>query len=338
MLSKSAFVSRKLVAQVGATRWLSRSVQSKARSFQLNTGARIPAIGLGTFQDPDQQEDAVAGALQLGYRHIDAARVYDTELQVGRGIKKSKVPRDEIFVTTKLWSNCHHPDDVEPALDESLRDLQLDYIDLFLIHYPCTFKRGPVRFPREDASGYMIMGDTSYIDTWGAMEDLLKTGKVKAIGMSNFSKSEMQNVLKHCKIAPAVHQMELHPYLAQHSFVEWHKEQGIQLIAFSPFANQNTFYKHGQSMPQLLDDPVLHEIGKKYSKSAAQVVLAWGISKGRCVIPKSTIPWQQEENLAGDFELEKVDIERIDALDKQLRFNFKDLNYGWKLYSDLEGV
>lgn len=153
--------------------------------------------------------------------------------------------------------------------------------------------------------------------------------------------------------------MELHPYLAQHSFVGWHHQEGIQLIAFSPFANQNTFYKHGQSMPQLLDDPVLHSIGKKYSKSAAQVVLAWGISKGRCVspkasisvedimltprfdlqvIPKSTIKWQQEENLASDFELEETDVEKIDALDRQLRFNYKDLNYGWKLYSDLEGV
>ena len=138
---------------------------------------------------------------------------------------------------------------------------------------------------------------------------------------------------------PAVHQLELHPYLAQHAFTDWHLEQGIQMIQFSPFANQNTFYKHGQDMPKLLQDPILHDIGAKYGKSAAQVALAWGISKGRCVIPKSTVPWEQEQNLRSDgFELEVEDVERIDGMDKKLRFNLKGLNYGWKLYSDLEGV
>ncbi|EME77366.1 uncharacterized protein MYCFIDRAFT_191497 [Pseudocercospora fijiensis CIRAD86] len=308
-------------------------------TFTLNTGAKIPAIGLGTFQDPDEQEDAVATALKVGYRHIDTARVYDTEKQVGRGMRKSGVPREDIFLTTKLWSNSHHPDDVEPALNDSLADMQTDYLDLLLMHYPCSFQRGPNRFPREDASGEMLMAEGhDYVDCWKAMEELLKTGRVKAIGMSNFSKEEMETILEKGSVVPAVHQMELHPYLAQHSFTAWHREHGIQLIQFSPFGNQNTFYKHGQSMPKVLEDAVLHEIGRKYSKSAAQVALAWGISKGRCVIPKSTIPWQIEQNLDSDFELAAEDMARIDAMNKKLRFNLKGLNYGWRLYSDLEGV
>lgn len=293
------------------------------KSFTLNTEDHIPGIGLGTFQDPDQQEAAVASALSLGYRHIDTARVYDTERQVGQGLRKSGVPREEIFLTTKLWSNSHHPEDVGPALNESLDDLKTDYVDLFLMHYPCTFKRGSARFPREDASGDIILGETTYIDTWKAMEKLLSTGKVKAIGVSNFSKGEMENLLHHGNVVPAVHQMELHPCLAQHAFTEWHQDRGIQLIQFSPFANQNTFYKHGQKMPKLLDDPMLRDIGQKYAKTAAQVALAWGLTKGRCVIPKSTVPWQQEENQQSDFELDAEDIARVDAMDKKLRFNYK---------------
>ncbi|GIZ37527.1 hypothetical protein CKM354_000097200 [Cercospora kikuchii] len=318
---------------------LSQSSRYHVKTFKLNTGAEIPCIGLGTFQDPEQQEDAVASALKLGYRHIDTARVYDTEKQVGAGIRQSGIKREEIFLTTKLWSNSHHPDDVESALDESLEDLRTDYVDLFLMHYPATFKRGKARFPREDASGDMLMGETNYIDAWLAMEKLLVTGKVKAIGMSNFSRAEMENVLEKGNVVPAVHQMELHPYLAQHDFTAWHKPHDIHLIQFSPFANQNTFYRHGQNMPKLLQDPILHDISQKYKVSAAQVALNWGISKGRCVIPKSTVVREQEENLRSvEFELSEEDIRTIDAMDRKLRFNYKGLNYGWKLYSDLEGV
>ncbi|PPJ57392.1 hypothetical protein CBER1_01393 [Cercospora berteroae] len=358
MLIRGRPVARAITRRLPGLWHFSQSSHYHVKTFKLNTGAEIPYIGLGTFRDPDQQKDAVASALKLGYRHIDTARVYclfplllkirvlltgtpsyDTEKQVGAGIHKSGIKREEIFLTTKLWSNSHHPDDVEPALDDSLEDLRTDYVDLFLMHYPATFKRGKARFPREDASGDMLMGETNYIDAWLAMEKLLKTGKVKAIGMSNFSRGEMEGVLEKGNIVPAVHQMELHPYLAQHDFTAWHKQHNIQLIQFSPFANQNTFYKHGQNMPKLLQDPVLHEIGKKYGKSAAQVALSWGISKGRCVIPKSTIAREQEENLQSvDFELNKEDIQRIDAMDRKLRFNYKGLNYGWKLYSDLEGV
>lgn len=172
-----------------------RSVATRATSYTLNTGANIPALGFGTFQDPDSQEETVSRALRKGMRLIDIARVYNVEEQVGRGIKKSGVPREDIFVGTKLWCNDYHPEDVERAVDDSLRDLDTPYVDLLLMHYPCTFKPGPDRFPRND-EGRMIAGETTYLDTWKAMEKLTKTGKVKAIGVSNFSKGEIETLLK----------------------------------------------------------------------------------------------------------------------------------------------
>lgn len=172
-----------------------RGIATRQTRHQLNTGASIPAIGFGTFQDPDAQEDAVSRALKAGLRLIDTARVYDVEKQVGQGIKKSGIPREEIFLGTKLWCNNYHPDDVEKALDESLTDLDTPYVDLLMMHYPCTFARGEDRFPR-DGNGKMILGKTTFVDTWKAMEKLVKTGKVKAIGVSNFSKGELETLIQ----------------------------------------------------------------------------------------------------------------------------------------------
>ncbi|KAI8307467.1 hypothetical protein K4K59_010837 [Colletotrichum sp. SAR11_240] len=171
----------------------------KGRTVTLNTGQILPSIGLGTFQDPDEQEMSVYTALKNGYRHIDTAHNYGTEEQVGRGIRRSGVSRDEIFITTKLWCNSHHPDDVEPALDDSLRDLGVDYVDLYLMHYPCAFKRGPDFMPM-GPDGKIIPDSTDFVDTWKAMERLLLTGKVKAIGVSNFSQLELERILKECSV------------------------------------------------------------------------------------------------------------------------------------------
>lgn len=176
-----------------------RTISTRSSRHTLNTGAKIPSIGFGTFQDPDAQVDAVSRALKAGCRLIDTARVYDVEKQVGQGIKESGVAREEVFVGTKLWCNYFHPDDVEAALDDSLRDLDTPYVDLLMMHYPCTFARGEDRFPR-DANGKMIAGKTTFVDTWKAMEKLTSTGKVKAIGISNFSKGEIQQLLDKCDV------------------------------------------------------------------------------------------------------------------------------------------
>ncbi|OJD32143.1 aldehyde reductase [Diplodia corticola] len=319
-----------------------RSVATK--TYTLNSGAKMPAIGFGTFQDPDAQEAAVCTALKTGYRHVDTARVYDTEIQVGKGIKRSGVPREEIFLTTKIWCNSHHPDDVEPALDASLRDLDTPYVDLFLIHYPCTFARGEDRFPRDQVTGKMSMGETTYVDTWKAMERLLGTGKARAIGVSNFSKGEIETLLREGSVTPAVHQMEGHPYLQQKAFNAWLRSKGILVTQFSPLGNLNSFYREASwskpesHMDRIIDHPVLQELATKYRKSPVQMALAWGVNCGRSVIPKSVIEWQIKQNLESDFEIEDEDMHRIADMDIKVRFNDPSEDYQWRLYSDLEGV
>jgi len=306
------------------------------KTFKLNTGAQIPALGLGTWQDAEAQEAAVLAALRAGYRHIDTARIYGTEKAVGKAIKQSGVPRNEIFITTKLWNNKHHPDDVGPALQESLDDLGVEYVDLFLMHWPVAFKCGDEMFPK-DKDGNVITDDIDYVDTYKAMEKLLKDGKVKAIGISNFAKKEVERVLQHADVVPAVHQMELHPWLQQKEFMDFHQEKGIHVTQYSPFGNQNEAYGGRDEHGQLVNDKTLVEIGKKYGKSSNQVALAWGIAHGRSVIPKSKSPERIAQNFDIAFTLEKTDIEQIDKLDKKVRFNDSSDSFGYNFYTDLDG-
>ncbi|KAE8372593.1 NADP-dependent oxidoreductase domain-containing protein [Aspergillus bertholletiae] len=303
--------------------------------FELNTGAQIPAIGFGTWQDAEAQENAVAEAIKAGYRHIDTARVYGTEKAVGKAIKKSDVPREELFVTTKLWNNKHHPDDVAQALQDSLNDLDLEYVDLYLMHWPVAWQRGDELFPKENGKPAVI--DVDYVDTYKAMEKLLSTGKVKAIGVSNFSKAEMEHLLKNTSVVPAAHQLEGHPWLQQRSFVDWHKERGIHVTHYSPFGNQNELYSRDGTIGKLIDDPVLVEIGKKHNKSSAQVALAWGVTQGHSVLPKSKTPSRIRDNLAGDFKLSEEEMKQVQGIDKKLRFNDSSSDFGRDFFSDLDG-
>lgn len=305
-------------------------------TFTLNTGAKIPAIGFGTWQDKEAQENAVSIALKAGYRHIDTAHIYGTELAVGKAIKNSGIPREEIFLTTKLWNNAHHPDDVEKQLDASLQALGVDHIDLWLMHWPSPFARGETLTPKDD-NGVMQTGDTDYVDTYKAMEKCLKTGKTKAIGISNFSQAELERLLKETSIVPAAHQIELHPWLQQNSFTEFHKQKGIHVTHYSPFGNQNEIYDSGKNLGKLIEDPVLVEIGKKHGRSGAHVALAWGIAKGHSVLPKSKTESRIRANLEGDFKLPEEDVKKIEAIDKKLRFNDPSKNFRWNFYADLDG-
>lgn len=309
---------------------------SNQTMFKLNTGAQIPAVGFGTWQDADAQANAVTIALKAGYRHIDTARIYGTEKAVGQGIRDSGVPRDEIYITTKLWNNAHHPDDVEKQLDASLKDLGVESIDLWLMHWPSPFKRGETMMPK-GADGVMEKGDSDYVDTYKAMEKCLEKGKVKAIGVSNFSKAELERLLKETTVVPAVHQIELHPWLQQKDFTAFHKSKGIHIVAYSPFGNQNDIYDAGKNMGKLMDDPVLQEIAKKHGKSGAQVALAWGITSGHSVIPKSKTEERIKQNLGGDFKLDEEDMKKIAGIDKKLRFNDPSKPFGWNFYADLDG-
>ena len=223
-----------------------------------------------------------------------------------------------------------------PALDASLKDLDTDYLDLYLMHWPSPFARGDALMPKEGSK--ILTGDADYVDTWKAMEAALKTGKTKAIGISNFSKAEVERLLKETTVVPAAHQIELHPWLQQQAFVQWHKEKGIHVQQYSPFGNQNEIYDGGKNMGKLIDDPVINEIGKKYGKNGAQVALAWGINVNKSsVLPKSKTPSRIQSNLEGDFKLEKEDLDKLNGIDKKMRFNDPSGNFGWNFYADLEG-
>ena len=204
------------------------------------------------------------------------------------------------------------------------------------MHWPSPFKTGGALIPK-GSDGKIETTKTDYVDTYKAMEKVFKSGKAKAIGVSNFSKAELERLIKETSVVPAAHQVEMHPYLQQHDFAAFHKEKGIHMTQYSPFGNQNTIYTAAQEMGKLIDDPTIVEIGKKYNKSGAQTTLAWGIAHGRSVIPKSKTESRIQANFEGDFQLEEEDVKKIDSIDKKMRFNDPSANFGWNFYADLDG-
>jgi alcohol dehydrogenase (NADP+) len=195
-------------------------------------------------------------------------------------------------------------------------------------HWPAAFQRGENTFPGEK-------GDTDYVDTWKAMEKLYRSGKARAIGISNFSRAELKRLLQHASVVPAAHQMELHPWLQQTDFVKFNQSKGIHVTAYSPFGNLNPAYGKGGDL--LINEPALVEIGKKYGKTGPQTALAWGIAKGFSVIPKSKTESRIKANYEGDFKLTADEVKKIDALDKKLRMSDPSAIFGWNFYADLDG-
>ncbi|RDL36176.1 putative aldehyde reductase [Venustampulla echinocandica] len=266
--------------------------------FKLNTGAEIPALGLGTWQSAaGEVKNAVSDALSLGYRHIDAAYCYGNEDEVGAGLKKafdSGIKREDVFVTTKLWSTYHSR--VEENLDMSLKSLGLDYVDLYLVHWPVAMNPNGnhEKFPKHPDGSRDLVKDWSHIQTWKLMEKLVATGKVKAIGVANYSVRFLQELLPQATIVPAVNQIENHPSLPQQEIVDFCKSKGIHITAYSPLGSTGS--------PMFTAAPVV-EVAKKRSVTPAVVLLSYHIARGSSVLAKSVNP----ERIKANMELIKLD-------------------------------
>lgn len=268
--------------------------QPTTPNITLNNATSIPQLGLGVWQAQDgaEVEAAVLAALDAGYRLIDTAAVYANETGVGNAIRSSNVPRQELFVTTKLWNADQGYDSTLKAFDKSLKKLGLEYIDLYLIHWPVP------------ARGL-------FIETWRAFEELYRSGRVKAIGVSNFQPHHLDELLAVATIKPVVNQIELHPYFPQTELRDYGKQHDIVIESWSPIGGRGG---------ALLKELILHEIGQKYGKSPAQVVIRWHIQNGLVVIPKSVHKQRIEENITVfDFELDQTDMAAINSLETGVR-------------------
>lgn len=291
----------------------------------LRTGRKMPLLGLGTWKsEPGKVKQAVVWALQSGYRHIDCAAIYGNEAEIGEALQEmlgSEKPlkREDVFITSKLWNTKHNPDDVEPSLLQSLKNLRLDYLDLYLIHWPYAFQRGDVPFPRTE-DGTLLYDHIDYKETWAAMEKLVEKGLVRAIGLSNFNSRQIDDVLSVATIPPTVLQVEGHPYLAQEPLLAHCQERGLVLTAYSPLGSADRAWKHPDE-PVLLQEPVILDLATKYHKSPAQILLRWQTQRGVVVIPKSVTESRIKENIqVFDFSLQAEEMDSITALDRGWRY------------------
>jgi len=289
----------------------------------LNSGHSLPQLGLGTWQSKvGEVGEAVKISLQEGYRHLDCAMGYANHDEIGNvlseAFKSGQVKREDVFITSKIWNTFHSYGKARAAIDTMLKDLQLTYLDLCLIHWPMGYNEEDGFMPK-DENGKMIYADTDYLDTWKAMEEAVKAGKVRSIGLSNFNTKQIDRVISKCTIKPAVLQVEVHPYLQQTPLLEYCKKNGIVMTAFSPLAN-NTHMFRQEGQPNLLEDKVISNIAQKHKKTPAQVALRWAIQRGTVAIPKSTRQQRLQENIdVFDFQLTAEDMEAIKGLDRNFR-------------------
>ncbi|KAA8785737.1 diketogulonate reductase-like aldo/keto reductase [Paenibacillus sp. 4624] len=266
----------------------------------LNNGVKMPWLGFGVFKvkDGDEVVSAVKTAIEAGYRSIDTAKVYNNESGVALGIRESGIAREDLFITTKVWNSDQGYESTLAAFEESMKRLELEYLDLYLIHWPVKGK---------------------YKDTWRALEKLYKEGRVRAIGVSNFQTHHLEDLLMDATVKPAVNQVELHPLLTQKELRDYCSTHEIQIEAWSPLGQGN-----------LMEHPLLQDIAAKYGKSPAQVILRWDLQNGIVTIPKSVTPERIHANTElYDFELTAEEIEQINGLNENKRFGSDPDNFNF---------
>lgn len=309
---------------------------SALESLQLKSGSMMPSVGLGVWKiAPQQTANVVREAIETGYRHLDCACDYGNEAEVGQGLQSvfsdGHVTRDELWVTSKLWNTYHRPEHVRPALERTLSDLQLDYLNLYLVHFPIAQKFVPfeTRYPPgwffdPDVTEPRMEPDAVPIyDTWQAMQEVKQAGLVREIGVSNFGTSQLRDMLTWADTPPAVLQVELHPYLTQEKLLRFCSESEIAVTGFSPLGALSYFsIDMAQPEESVIDQPAIQQIAKVHQRTPAQIVLRWAVQRGTSIVPKTTSPQRLAENLAlFDFELTSEEMAAISGLNQDRRFN-----------------
>jgi len=294
------------------------------RTLDLLSGTKMPALGLGTWKsEPDEVYGAVRAAIELGYRHIDCAAIYQNEQDVGRALtdafRAGDVRREDIWITSKLWNDSHAPEQVRPALETSLRKLGLDYLDLYLIHWPVALRHG-IALP-SGPEDFIPLSEIPLATTWESMLETSEAGLAKSVGVSNFSQAMIEVVSQATGQMPAVNQIELHPYLQQEALVSTCKRLGVVVTAYSPLGSPDSAAMMGRNdQVPLITNPTIVHIAEAHGATPGQVLIAWALARGMSVIPKSVNPGRIAENWAArELELTPADMTAIASLDRHQR-------------------